>query len=431
MKIYSWDSLSLAQRVELLQRPEKDSSAPLRSYVSGLINQVRTEGDQGLRALTLRFDQVQVSTFKVSEEVRKKAFADLPEQTLRALEVAIKNIRRFHEAQKLEDLSIETQAGVCCEKRYMPIRKVGIYIPAGSAPLFSTLMMLAIPAKIAGCEEIVLCSPPDQATNEINPTILAVAELLGVTQIFRAGGAQAVAAMAYGTESIPKVDKIFGPGNAYVTEAKIQVSQDPLGASIDMPAGPSEVLVIGDKTSSPRFIASDLLSQAEHDCLSQVILVSTDEALLVSTQEEIQRQIETLPRKEIAQKSLDSSRFIKAKNLSQAIEISDQYAPEHLIIQTDLPRSVADKIRNAGSVFIGPWTPEAVGDYASGTNHVLPTYGHARAIGGVGVESFMKSIFFQELTFDALKNLSPCVEALARLEGLEAHSRAVSIRLDS
>ena len=327
------------------------------------------------------------------------------------------------------DLVIETQQGIRCEKRSLPIDRVGIYIPAGSAPLFSTLMMLAIPAKIAGCQEIVLCSPPLAATGEIDQTILAVAELLGVENVFRVGGAQAIAAMAYGTRTIPKVDKIFGPGNAYVTEAKLQVSIDPDGATIDIPAGPSELMIIGDENARASFIAADLLSQAEHDESSQVILVSNSVNLIRGVQAEVRLQLRNLPRLEIAERALESCRYILTKDLRAAMEVANAYGPEHLILQTDLAQELAGQVRNAGSVFVGPWAPESVGDYASGTNHVLPTYGFAKSMSGVGVESFMKNIFYQELTAQGLKELGPSVELRAGHEKLFAHQNAVTLRL--
>lgn len=430
IQIVDWENLSSAERAALLSRPNTPA-ADLSSYVAGLIRQVRDSGDSAVRALTRDFDGVETPELRVSKTILQTALAQIPEDLLRALRVAIANITKFNLAQKPVDLVLETQPGVRCEKRFAPIETVGIYIPAGSAPLFSTLLMLAIPAQIAGCENIILLSPPSKSTGELSPVILAVAQLLGIKDVFRAGGVQAIAAMAYGTESIPKVDKIFGPGNAYVTEAKIQVSTDPEGATIDLPAGPSEVLVIGDSTTSAVYVASDLLSQAEHDESSQVIFVSSDRRSLEETILELKVQLDELPRRQIAQRSLESCRFIKVRSSEEAMLVSNLYAPEHLIIQTNDSRALAATVKNAGSVFVGAWSPESVGDYASGTNHVLPTYGFARTLGGVGVESFMKPILFQELTAQGLSDLGPVTELLAQVEGLEAHRRAVSVRLKS
>jgi histidinol dehydrogenase len=395
-----------------------------------ILASVRQRGDASLIELAARLDGADLAKtglFATPAELDAAA-AGLDSRLRAAIGKAIAQIRAFHEAQRLAPICVESEPGVACGKRSVPIGRVGLYIPGGSAPLLSTLMMLAVPAQVAGCREIVVSTPP-RPDGSVHPAILATARILGLSSIVKCGGAQAIAALAYGTASIAKVDKIFGPGNAWVTEAKMQVAFDPEGAAIDLPAGPSEVLVLADETANAAFVAADLLAQAEHDPSSQAILVATDWGLIERAQREIALQLPSLARRQIAAEALAGSRAILARDLKEALAISDLYAPEHLIIQARDARHWASLAQNAGSVFIGPWSPESVGDYASGTNHVLPTYGFARAFSGVGLDSFVKSITWQELTGDGLRRIGPVAEALAEAEGLAAHGRAVSIRL--
>lgn len=428
LEAFTWGELSFEKRADVLRRPAEGKDPEVERVVSAILKDVRENGDAAVLNYTRKFDCPTLTDFAVTKAEIDQAFARVDTKIIAALNEASRRIRAFHEAQQPVPIRVETSPGVVCEKRSVPIERVGLYIPGGSAPLPSTLMMLAIPAKTAGCRDIFLVTPPGR-DGKINDVILAAARLLGVERIFKAGGAQAIAALAYGTETFPKVDKIFGPGNAWVTEAKMQVGFDPLGAAIDMPAGPSEVMVIADRTARPGFVAADLLSQAEHDPSSQVILVSTSAGLIEAVQGEIHKQLISLPRHEIALQALSSSRAILATDLREAMSIANLYAAEHLILQVENPRMAAEMVRHAGSVFLGAWTPESVGDYASGTNHVLPTYGFARAFSGLGLENFMKSISFQELTVDGLKELGPIVETLANAEGLQAHARAVTLRL--
>ncbi len=410
----------------LLKRPIFETEF-LRSTVSNILDRVKSSGDKALFELTEKFDGAQISQLKTSQEEIERAITQVDDQLKEAIQAAAANIKAFHQAQKREVIKVETMPGVSCWRQSVPIEKVGIYIPGGTAPLFSTVLMLAIPANLAGSKEIVLCTPPDQ-DGTINPVILYTAELVGVTGIYKIGGAQAIAAMAYGTESIPKTYKIFGPGNQYVTEAKQQVALE--GTAIDMPAGPSEVAIIADDTSEASFIAADLLSQAEHGVDSQVILFCTSDEKVMEVNKEVKRQVLQLPRKEMAQQSLRSSKAFIVQDIKTAIEMSNAYAPEHLIICTKNSQHVAYQITNAGSVFIGELTPESAGDYASGTNHTLPTNGAARAYSVVSLDSFMKQITYQSLTEDGLRRLGPIVETMAEAELLVAHKNAVSIRLD-
>lgn len=412
---------------ELAQRPQLELEF-LESAVKNLLNRVKKSGDSALRELTLQFDKVSVENFLVSPEEVQAAVNSIPVDLQKSIQTAASNIEKFHGAQKREPMQVETMPGVSCWRRSVPIDKVGIYIPGGSAPLFSTVLMLGIPAKLAGCREVILCTPPD-ASGKINSAILFAAQLVGVTKIFKVGGAQAIAAMAYGTQTIPKVYKIFGPGNQYVTKAKQLVMED--GVAIDMPAGPSEVLVMADDSSNPSFVAADLLSQAEHGEDSQVILVVNKASLIAPIQKEIERQIETLPRKTIAERSLVNSRVILMENLQNAIDFVNEYAPEHLIINTKNTDEIASEIINAGSIFLGNYSPEAIGDYASGTNHTLPTNGYAKAFAGVSLESFMKYITYQRLTEKGIQALGPAVEQMAEAEQLLGHKMAVKVRLDS
>ena len=423
MKIYL--NPSRENWIELVKRPQLELEF-LDSAVKNILGRVQKSGDQALFELTRQYDKATLSSLLVSEEDIEVAANKISPELKGAIEIATSNIEKFHADQKRTTSIVETTPGVTCWRKSVPISKVGIYIPGGSAPLFSTVLMLAIPARLAGCSEIILCSPPD-ASGKINPTILYAAKRTGVTKVFNLGGAQAIAAMAYGTESIPQVYKIFGPGNQYVTKAKQLVSNE--GVAIDLPAGPSEVLVFADEAADVSFVAADLLSQAEHGEDSQVMLVTTNEKALNKVQEEIQKQIISLPRKAIAEKALLNSRGIYFDKLASAIDFVNEYAPEHLIINANGAEGLAEKIVNAGSVFIGNYSPEAAGDYASGTNHTLPTNGYAKAFAGVSLESFMKYITFQKLTEQGIRNIGPAVEMMAEAEGLEGHKRAVSLRL--
>ncbi len=409
----------------ILARPETDFSG-LRENVLNILESVRGAGDRALREFTLAFDKADLKEFRVSPEEIKNAGQAIDETLKSAISVAKSNIEKFHAAQKPEDLVISTMPGVECRLKYKAIEKVGLYIPGGTAPLLSTVLMLGIPARIAGCHEVILCTPPDR-NGEVHPAILYCADILGIERIFRVGGAQAIAAMAYGTETIPGVDKIFGPGNPYVTLAKQLVSLE--NVAIDMPAGPSEVAVIADEGADPVFIAADLLSQAEHGSDSQVILVATEEGIVKDVQSELDKQLATLPRKELAEAALAHSRWIVMDDMEKIYDLINSYAPEHLIIQCRDYETAGNRIINAGSVFLGPYTPESAGDYASGTNHTLPTSGYARAYSGIGLESFMKRISYQEITEDGLINLGPAIRILAEEEKLMAHSMAVKVRL--
>ena len=411
----------------LVGRPQLELGF-LESSVRNILNRVKKSGDQALREFTLQFDKVEISELEVTKEEMHEARQTISPQLKNSIRTAAENITKFHSVQKREPHVIETMPGVKCWRKAVPITRVGIYIPGGTAPLFSTVLMLGVPAKLAGCSEIILCTPPSK-NGKIHPAILFAAEVVGITRIFKAGGAQAIAAMAYGTETIPNVYKIFGPGNQYVTKAKQLITEE--GVAIDMPAGPSEVLVIADETCNPSFVAADLLSQAEHGEDSQVMLVLLDGSRLDPIQNEIATQLEKLPRKEMAARSLANSRTVIFEDEALAIDFTNEYAPEHLIINTSNAEAVAEQIVNAGSVFIGNLSPEAVGDYASGTNHTLPTNGYARAYAGVSLESFLKYITYQQLSEAGLRNVGPVVEHLAEAEELAAHRRAVSIRLES
>lgn len=411
----------------MLERPSIDVDS-LISSVSEIIDEVKKNGDAALRDLTRKFDKVELDSISVSSVELAAAKFEIDEQLKAAIDLAKSNIEQFHNKQIPGRISCETTPGVRVWQEARPIEKVGLYVPGGTAPLLSTVLMLGIPAKIAGCSEIVLCTPPGK-NGKIDSAILYTASLLGINKIFKVGGAQAIAAMAYGTETIPAVYKIFGPGNQYVTAAKLKVSLDNI--AIDMPAGPSEVAVIADNSSNAAYVASDLLSQAEHGIDSQVIMVTKDAGIIEKVLFELDRQLTDLPRKEMAKKSLDSSRFILLKSDEEIIDLINTYAPEHLIIVNENYSETAKAIHNAGSVFLGPYTPESAGDYASGTNHTLPTNGTARAYSGVNIDSFMKKITFQEITRYGLFNLGPSIERMAKAEDLEAHKRAVSIRMNA
>lgn len=425
MRTVVWQSLSESQQDSVLERPAITEGANITATVSDVIAKVRNEGDAALRELTAKFDGVTPESIRVSSGEIEEACARLTPEMKQALEQAYSNIAKFHEAQKPQPIKVETQPGVVCEQVTRAINTVGLYIPGGSAPLPSTVLMLGVPAQIAGCRKVVLCSPPPIADE-----ILYVAKLCKIDEVYNVGGGQAVAAMAYGTESVAKVDKIFGPGNAYVTEAKRQVSNDFRGAAIDMPAGPSEVMVIADETADADFIAADLLSQAEHGPDSQVVLVTPSPVIADQVTDAVQKQLKELSRANIAQQALASSLIIISESITQAIAISNFYGPEHLIVQTKNPRELLPLLDNAGSIFLGDWSPESAGDYASGTNHVLPTYGYTKTYSSLGLADFSKRMTVQELTADGLKGLAPTVVTMAEAEGLDAHKRAVTIRVE-
>ena len=411
----------------LLCRPTLNTET-LRGTVNEVLGRIREEGDRAILEYEEKFDQVKLESLAVSAEEFDEAEAAVSKQFKEAVQLALSNIRTFHAAQKFESKKVITQPGVTCWQKAVAIEKVGLYIPGGTAPLFSTVMMLATPAKIAGCKEIVLCTPPNKE-GKINPAILYAARAAGVDKVFKAGGVQAIGGMAYGTESIPKVYKIFGPGNQYVMAAKQQVSLHDV--AIDMPAGPSEVAVLADECANPVYVASDLLSQAEHGVDSQVLLVTTSEKLLEAVVAEVDSQLARLSRKEIAARSLANSKLILVKDTDEAIELVNTYAPEHLIIETSDYLALAERIVNAGSVFLGPYAPESAGDYASGTNHTLPTNGYAKAYSGVSLDSFIRKITFQEITKEGIATIGPAIEVLATNEYLDAHKNAVTVRLKS
>ena len=410
---------------ELLKRPVMNMET-LRGTVSEVLGRIKAEGDKAVLDYEERFDKVKLNGLAVSEAEIEEAESMVSDELKKAIQLAEQNIRTFHSAQKFVGKKVETQPGVTCWQKAIAIEKVGLYIPGGTAPLFSTVLMLATPAKIAGCKEIVLCTPPNKE-GKVNPAILYAARVAGVSKIFKAGGVQAIGAMAYGTESVPKVYKIFGPGNQYVMAAKQQVSLHDV--AIDMPAGPSEVEVLADESANPAFVAADLLSQAEHGVDSQVVLITTSEALVSAVEVEVQCQLALLPRMEIASKSLVNSKLILVKDMDEAISMTNEYAPEHLIIETKNYMELAEKVVNAGSVFLGSLTPESAGDYASGTNHTLPTNGYAKAYSGVSLDSFIRKITFQEITREGILNIGPAIEVMASNEQLDAHKNAVSVRL--
>ncbi|BFI95913.1 MAG: histidinol dehydrogenase [Rhodanobacter sp.] len=428
MKWIDWDLLDEPGRCAALARPAQSRAAELREGTGRIIADVRARGDAALRELSAKYDRCALAEIEVAEAEFAEAEASLDPALKAAIREAAGRIEAFHRAAAPQAVGVETAPGVRVERMLRPIQRVGLYVPAGSAPLPSTALMLGVPARIAGCREVIMCSPA-RADGRCDAAVLFAARLTGVHKVFKLGGAQAIAAMAYGTASVPKCDKLFGPGNAWVTEAKLQVSSEPDGAAIDMPAGPSEVLVIADAEAHPAFVAADLLSQAEHGPDSQVILVSESAALLDRVEMEVERQCADLPRAEIARKALAQSRLVSVSSLAQAVEVSNRYAPEHLILQVAAPRALLAGIESAGSVFLGAWTPESVGDYCSGSNHVLPTYGHARSYSGVSVASYQKQITVQEVSADGLRAIGPCTATLAAAEQLEAHRRAVTLRL--
>ena len=430
MRIRNWSELDNDAQQALLQRPAVVDDARIREGTQDILARVRAEGDAALADLTRQYDGADVTTLKVGADEFAAAGETLTVAQKDAIDVAINNVRRFHEAQMPSACRVETMPGVICERVSHAIDAVGLYVPAGTAPLPSAAIMLAVPAAIAGCPVRVLCTPP-RPDGTADPSVLIAAQRAGVNDVYKVGGAQAIAAMAYGTATIPKTCKVFGPGNAWVTCAKTLVSSDPEGAAIDMPAGPSEVLVIADATASAEFVAADLLSQAEHGADSQVILVTTSPSLADAVAAELEQQLRTLSRRDIARQALANSRLLVVDNLRDATEVSNRYAPEHLILQVARPRRLLPQLRNAGSIFLGEWAPESVGDYCSGTNHVLPTYGFARNYSGLGVGQFMRQMTLQELSREGLAGLADTVVTLAGLEGLDAHAAAVTRRLES
>lgn len=425
MKIIKYPKRS--EWAEIVKRPVLNVDA-LRETVKTVLDRVKAEGDKAVMEYEMLFDRVELSSLKVSEGEMQEAETLVAAELKVALEIAKNNIEAFHAAQRFTGKKVETQPGVVCWQKAVGIEKVGLYIPGGTAPLFSTVLMLAVPARLAGCKEIVLCTPPNKE-GKVHPAILYAAKLAGVHQIIKAGGVQAIGAMAYGTESVPKVYKIFGPGNQYVMAAKQEVSLHDV--AIDMPAGPSEVEVLADATANPVFVAADLLSQAEHGVDSQAMLVTTSEELITKVQEEVERQLSQLSRKEIASKSLENSKLILVNDRNEALALTNEYAPEHLIIETADYMDMAERVINAGSVFLGAYAPESAGDYASGTNHTLPTNGYAKAYSGVSLDSFIRKITFQEIQPEGIRKIGPAIERMAANEELDAHKNAVTVRLES
>jgi histidinol dehydrogenase len=428
MEILHWEALNPAARAAALARPAVGLAARTLEQARAIIQAVRADGDAALARLTREFDGVASGTLAVSDAEFEAARAALEPQQIRAIERAIANVEAFHRAERSAPVQLEVEPGVRCERLLRAIGAVGLYVPAGSAPLPSTVVMLAVPARLAQCPTRVLCTPP-QRDGRANAAVLVAAQLCGVSQVFRLGGAQAIAAMAYGTASVPKVAKIFGPGNAYVTAAKQLVAADPAGAALDMPAGPSEVLVIADDSAQPQFIAADLLAQAEHDGLAQALLVTDSATIAQQVAAAVTQQLAALSRLTILRQSLQAARILIVSDLAEAVAIAEAYAPEHLILETRAPRALLEQIHNAGSVFLGHWSPETLGDYCAGPNHVLPTYGYARAYSGLSVADFQRRMSVQEISPGGLRALGPTAMTLARLEGLDAHVSAVEIRL--
>ncbi|KKO45624.1 histidinol dehydrogenase [Arsukibacterium ikkense] len=430
VSVFNWAQLSAAQQQVALARPDLADSAQLSEQVRTIISTVRQQGDSALRAYSQQFDGLTDNPLRLSDAKKRAVLASLLPERKAAIELAYDNIRKFHAAQLPRDIAVETSVGVMCQLKNRAIGAVGLYIPGGSAPLPSTVLMLGVPAQLAGCPRPVLVTPPGKpAADDIAAEILYAAELCGITEIYTIGGAQAIAALAYGTETIGKVDKIFGPGNRYVTEAKQQVSQDVKGAMIDMPAGPSEVLVLADDSANPAFVAADLLSQAEHGPDSQVILVSDSADFITAVQAEVAQQLVTLPRKAIAKAALSHSRYILTAGLAEAVAVTNAYAPEHLIVQTRCDDELIGQFDSAASIFVGPWTPESAGDYASGTNHVLPTYGYSKTVSSLSLTDFYRRYTVQKLSATGMRNIGPAIVTLAEAESLQAHANAVRLRL--
>tara|TARA_R110002050_G_scaffold42525_2_gene102390 strand:+ start:531 stop:1835 length:1305 start_codon:yes stop_codon:yes gene_type:complete len=429
-QIINWQTITTQQKKDALARPAIADNALLSTQVANILSQVQKQGDKALFSLTEQFDGIALSTLLVSAEQVKQAKLALTDKRLKAINRAYEQIKRFHSAQTPKDIFVETCPGVRCTLKTESIESVGLYIPAGSAPLPSTVLMLGVPAQLAGCKRTVLVCPPDK-NGQLANEILVAASLCNISEIYTIGGAQAIAALAYGTETIPAVNKVFGPGNRYVTEAKKQLSQQVAGFAIDMPAGPSEVLVIGDEQANAAFIAADLLSQAEHGADSQVILLTDSEKLIKKVAIELEKQVKLLSRESIAKQALKQSRLILTQDMAQAVEVSNLYGPEHLIIQTEAPQELLTNLRNTGSIFVGAYTPESAGDYASGTNHVLPTYGYSKVISSLSLADFSRRYTVQEITRTGLENLAECIIELTDAEGLDAHQRAVTIRLEA
>jgi len=428
LSVLDWASLSAAERRAVLRRPAQDSAEEIQQRVRLIIADVRARGDQALLEYTQRFDGAALQSLAVTADEFARAEQQLNASQHQALRRAIDNVHRFHAAQLSEPIRVETSPGVVCERHFRAIDAVGLYVPAGVAPLPSAAIMLAVPARIAGCPTRTICTPP-RKDGSADPAVLTAARLCGVERVFKVGGAQAIAAMAFGTQSIPKVDKVFGPGSAWVTAAKLLVSNDPDGAALDLPAGPSEVLVIADDSARADFVAADLLAQAEHSADAQVVLVTTSSRLATETLQQLEQQMQRLGREATLRQSIEHSRLLRVDSLETAFDVSNAYAPEHLIIQTRDARAWLPRVRNAGSVFLGAWTPETMGDYCSGTNHVLPTYGFARAYSGLSMTDFLKRMTVQEVTGDGLRDLGPTAITIAQLEGLDAHANAVEVRL--
>ncbi len=428
LRCISWADANASERNEALARPSSSSSAELVNGVRRILDQVRADGDDALRLLTRRFDGCELDDLAVSDAEFTAAEALLSDELKTAIDDSRRRIERFHRETRPQPIALSTAPGVMCERLPLPIVKVGLYVPAGSAPLPSTALMLCVPARLAGCREIVLCTPP-RADGSADPAVLYAAKACGVRQIFKLGGAQAIGAMAYGTRRVPRCDKVFGPGNAFVTAAKLAVSQEPNGVAIDMPAGPSEVLVIADAMADAQFVAADLLSQAEHGADSQALLVTPSAALIESVNEALRELLQGLPRLAQASAALTHSRAILVDSLDSAVQVSNDYAPEHLILNVADPRRLLLSVENAGSIFLGRYTPESLGDYTSGTNHVLPTYGHARTLSGLSVQSFQKLVTVQEASAEGLLGIGPTAITLANAEGLTAHALAVQLRL--
>jgi len=430
MQRFNWNQLDQAGQQAALARPALADSAALTPTVQAIIAAVRQEGDAALQRFSQQFDQLPENPLRLSLEEQQRLLDLLQPERKAAIELAYDNIRKFHAAQLPRDIEVETSAGVICQLKSRPINSVGLYIPGGSAPLPSTVLMLGVPAQLAGCPRAVLVTPPGKPyATDIAPEIIYAAQLCGITEIYTIGGAQAIAALAYGTESITKVDKIFGPGNRFVTEAKQQVSQDAKGAQIDMPAGPSEVLVLADAEANPAFVAADLLSQAEHGPDSQVILISDSSTLLDNVEIQLAAQLAALPRGAIAAKALSHSRAILTADLATAVAVTNAYAPEHLIVQTRSAQELTEQFDSAASIFVGEWTPESAGDYASGTNHVLPTYGYSRTVSSLSLTDFYRRFTVQQLSATGMRNIGPAIVTLAEAESLEAHANAVRLRL--
>jgi histidinol dehydrogenase len=430
MKIVDWKTASPDARRAALARPAAQSREDVFRQAADIVTAVRAEGDTAVRRFTRQFGGPELSDLRVSAEEFREARAELDPVQIAAIERAVANVTSFHQAQITAPLAVDTMAGVRCERITRPIESVGLYVPAGSAPLPSTAVMLAVPARIAGCPARAIASPP-RPDGRVHAAVLVAADLCGVDRVYKMGGAQAIAAMAFGTDTVIKVDKIFGPGSAWVTAAKQIVAADPNGAAIDLPAGPSEVLVIADESADARFVAADLLAQAEHDSIAQVVLVTTSAPFAETVSTELAARARSLSRRDIVAQSMQGSRCILVETLDEAVRVSNQYAPEHLIIQTQDPRALLDQVTCAGSVFLGPWSPESIGDYCSGTNHVLPTYGYARSYSGVSLLEYQKRITVQELTADGLRALGPTAITLSELEGLDAHGDAVKVRLNA